>query len=165
MTLQEKINQIKEKAMNDFMKECKEIKSIKLNAFAYPDSGRVNGVDDPEEPTKDNPPKMPFLVQDENNPNDWRWTPEINLENGTIVGWPKGTKANVYYKPVDDCAIYVDGEDWNEGGYVPDFLSPKDEGYGYYIIMDIDENGKIENWDPNGFSKWIKRNFDCSIDD
>ena len=29
---------------------------------------------------------------------------------------------------------------------VPKTLSPKERGYGDYIIMDIDENGQIANW-------------------
>ena len=32
-------------------------------------------------------------------------------------------------------------------GYVPDTLCPKEKGYGDYIVMDIDENGMIEDWD------------------
>ena len=38
--------------------------------------------------------------------------------------------------------------------YVPAFLSPKEESYGDYIIMDIDENGKIDNWKPNKVEEW-----------
>ena len=33
-----------------------------------------------------------------------------------------------------------------EDGYVPKTLSPKENGYGDYIIMDIDSEGKINNW-------------------
>lgn len=33
-----------------------------------------------------------------------------------------------------------------EDGYVPDTLCPKESGYGDYIIMDIDENGMISDW-------------------
>ena len=32
---------------------------------------------------------------------------------------------------------------------MPSTLSPKEPGYGDYIIMDIDENGIIQDWDFN----------------
>ena len=31
-------------------------------------------------------------------------------------------------------------------GYVPKMMSPKEEGYGDYVIMDVDCDGKIDNW-------------------
>ena len=34
-----------------------------------------------------------------------------------------------------------------EDEYVPSTLCPKESGYGDYIIMDIDENGMIADWD------------------
>jgi hypothetical protein len=30
--------------------------------------------------------------------------------------------------------------------YVPKMLSPKEEGWGDYIIMDIDTDGQIQDW-------------------
>jgi uncharacterized protein YuzE len=33
-----------------------------------------------------------------------------------------------------------------EQDYVPKMMCPKESGYGDYIIMDIDENGKIANF-------------------
>jgi len=33
-----------------------------------------------------------------------------------------------------------------ENDYVPEIMCPKENGYGDYIIMIVDENGKIENW-------------------
>ena len=30
--------------------------------------------------------------------------------------------------------------------YVPKMLSPKEEGWGDYIIMDIDPDGQIRDW-------------------
>ena len=32
-------------------------------------------------------------------------------------------------------------------GYVPSIMCPEDEGYGDYIIMNIDENGFIQGWE------------------
>jgi hypothetical protein len=34
-----------------------------------------------------------------------------------------------------------------EVGYVPDTLCPKESGDGDYIIMDINEDGQIHNWE------------------
>lgn len=34
-------------------------------------------------------------------------------------------------------------------GYVIDMMCPKENGYGDYIIMDIDENGIIQDWKPS----------------
>lgn len=31
-------------------------------------------------------------------------------------------------------------------GYVRNMLSPKENGYGDYIIMDVDANGQIADW-------------------
>lgn len=36
-----------------------------------------------------------------------------------------------------------------EDGYVPDTLCPAESGHGDYIIMNIDENGQIEDWEFN----------------
>lgn len=36
-----------------------------------------------------------------------------------------------------------------EDSYVPNALSPKGNGYGDYIIMCIDEDGKIEDWEAD----------------
>ena len=33
-----------------------------------------------------------------------------------------------------------------KGYYVPDFLAIDDSGYGDYIIMIVDKDGKINNW-------------------
>ena len=80
------------------------------------------------------------------------WLIHIDLATGAIRDWPKGTTASVHYKVCDD-GIYalLDGA----GGvvierddiYVPSMLSPKESGYGDYVIMDIDSDGVIEGWE------------------
>jgi hypothetical protein len=79
------------------------------------------------------------------------WNPHIDIDSGIITNWDKGVKANIHYKVCDGCGYELLDNDGNiitsfEDGYVPETLSPKRNGYGDYIIMDIDENGKIENW-------------------
>jgi len=78
------------------------------------------------------------------------WNPTIDLETGVIADWPAGTTANIHFKVCDE-GVYqladADGKIVKEiEGYVPNIMCPQDRGYGDYIIMKIDENGKIDNW-------------------
>lgn len=108
---------------------------------------KVNYISDDEEN-----PKMPFMEveYDKYVHKKFYWTPTIDLENGVIVNWPKGVKVHVFYKVCDDfeCTVYdeYDNEVLHYEGYVPDFMSIEEEGYGDYIDMIIDENGCIQNW-------------------
>ena len=45
-------------------------------------------------------------------------------------------------------------------GYVPKVMCPVDEGYGDYIIMDIDENGFIQDWNKELIRKLVKQEED-----
>ena len=79
------------------------------------------------------------------------WNPHIDIDSGIITNWDNGVNANIHYKVCDECGYELLDNDGNviisfEDGYVPKTLCPKENGYGDYIIMDIDENGKIENW-------------------
>ena len=108
---------------------------------------RVNYIGDDEEN-----PKMPFMEveYDKYGHKKFYWTPTIDLENGVIVNWPKGVKVHVFYKVCHDieCTVYdeYDNEVLHYEGYVPDFMSIEEEGYGDYIDMIIDENGCIQDW-------------------
>ena len=108
---------------------------------------KVNYISDDEET-----PKMPFMEveYDKYGHKKFYWTPTIDLENGVIVNWPKGVKVHVFYKVCDDfeCTVYdeYDNEVLHYEGYVPDFMSIEEEGYGDYIDMIIDENGCIQDW-------------------
>ena len=79
------------------------------------------------------------------------WTPHIEIETGKILNWKQGVKAEIHYKVADCCGFEL--YDINgikvlsaEDGYVPRTLCPKENGHGDYIIMDIDENGIIADW-------------------
>jgi hypothetical protein len=79
------------------------------------------------------------------------WMPEIEIETGKILNWKQGETAEVHYKVCDCCGWELKDETGSvvlseDNGYVPDTLSPKVNGYGDYIIMDIDENGMIADW-------------------
>lgn len=80
------------------------------------------------------------------------WCPIINLATGQVQNWPLGETADIHFKVCDA------GEYWllNETGkriakwggfYVPDnFLCPGTNGYGDYIIMQIDAEGFVKKW-------------------
>lgn len=122
-------------------------------------TGEVNGETD-NFPDEQDEPRMPqaFKVSAW----EWRWKPLIDIDEGRIVSWPKGTKASIYYKVCDDISLQMLDEDmkpisWFDSysnkmtdtyeGYVPSIFECGDDGYGDYIIMKIDENGKIEDFD------------------
>lgn len=78
------------------------------------------------------------------------WCPVIDIDEGRIINWTQGITASIHYR-VCDAGIYELQTPYNElivrkDGYVPRCLSPKENGYGDYIIMDIDENGFIGKW-------------------
>lgn len=78
------------------------------------------------------------------------WNIEIDLETGVIVDWPEGVTASVHYK-VCDAGVYTlldkDGTEIARiDGYVPSILYPEGNGYGDYVIMEIDGTGQIKSW-------------------
>lgn len=82
-----------------------------------------------------------------------RWCPIIDAATGTIQNWDIGTTATVHYKVCDECGFKLVGENDKtiyecEDGYVPKILCPNRDGYGDYIIMTIDGDGVIQNWNP-----------------
>ena len=114
----------------------------------YWNDSEINGVPDTED-GKNVPCKIGQL-----------WMPEIEIETGKILNWKQGVKAEIHYKVCDCCGWDLKDENGEvllseEDGYVPEVLSPKERGYGDYIIMDIDENGLIEDWrfDASSFAQ------------
>lgn len=80
------------------------------------------------------------------------WSPHIEIESGKILNWVQGTTAKIHYKVCDGCGWELQDENGEvvlsvTDGYVPSTLYPKESGYGDYIIMDIDENGIIADWE------------------
>ena len=81
------------------------------------------------------------------------WHLIIDVETGIIKNWTKGITADVHYKCdegtyklMDDkgeCVVILE----NSG--TPAALSPKENGFGCYIIMHVDEHGKIEDWEAD----------------
>lgn len=85
------------------------------------------------------------------------WKVRINLSDGIIEGWPHGTEANIHYK-VCDAGEYWLSDDYGKrvakwkDHYVPgDYLCHGDNGYGDYIIMSIDSDGSIIDYERPDF--------------
>jgi hypothetical protein len=105
----------------------------------YTEDATINGIEDVDGSL------IPFL-------SNGYWKPVIDIETGKIIDWPAGTLAEIHYKVCDECAWSLcdaQGEAilFEEGDYVPGTLSPGRNGYGDYIIMTVQPDGTIENWD------------------
>jgi hypothetical protein len=78
------------------------------------------------------------------------WCPLIDLETGIILNWEQGKVASIHYKSCDDNEFILLDENKNHvksiDGYVIDIMSPKEEGYGDYVIMDVLANGQIQEY-------------------
>ena len=116
-----------------------EVKTLLVEAdVRYWEDATVNGVED------ENGDLMPCKVGN-------TWKPIIDLETGLITNWEKGKEANIHYKVCDAGEYWLQDENGEKivkakGYYVPDFLAIDDSGYGDYIIMKVDKDGKINNW-------------------
>lgn len=81
------------------------------------------------------------------------WKPIISLHDGKILNWPEGTNADIHYKVCDQGEYWLLNQSkqriakW-KGHYVPNsILCVGDNGYGDYIIMSINDQGFIEDWE------------------
>lgn len=122
-------------------KETVDIKFLQVSAgVRYWENGTVCGIDDDEGTL------IPHRVGD-------RWEPKIDIESGRIIDWPANVSASLHYKVCDDGKYSLMNDAGSivlqKEGYVPDIMCPKEEGYGDYIIMDINEEGFIQNWKPD----------------
>lgn len=101
-------------------------------------------------------PKMPCVAEVDHfyyGKKQLAWCPIIDLDNGRILNWPKGNTAKIHYKSCDENVVVIKDRGGNEvqdyTGYVPNFLDPYHDGFGDYVIMNIDENGYIKDFDNN----------------
>lgn len=119
-----------------------DVKFLKADCgVRYWEDAEVNGVDD-----DDDNPAMPFASKD-------GWKILIDIENGVIIDWPKGTTAETRYMVCDAGVYTLLDADRNQvkqiDGYVPSIMCPEGNGYGDYVIMKIDGDGKIANFVPD----------------
>jgi hypothetical protein len=79
------------------------------------------------------------------------WKPLIDIETGQIINWERGKTAKIHYKSYDDNLFKLLDKDSNviisRDGYVINSMSPAENGYGDYVIMAIDQDGFIEDWE------------------
>lgn len=104
----------------------------------YWEDAKVNGVEDVEGDL------IPSRQGD-------LWKPIIDIKTGLIVNWETGKTADIHYKVCDMGVYYFTDNNGikylEKEGYVPSIMSPGGSGYGDYIIMKINENGFIANWE------------------
>ena len=115
-----------------------EVKTLVVSAgVRYWEDTEVNGVEDKDGTL------IPCRI-------DAYWCPKIDIAKGVITNWEAGKTAHVHYKVCDDGVYQLlnDSGDLVKGinSYVPKIMCPEENGYGDYIIMKIDANGKIANW-------------------
>jgi hypothetical protein len=79
------------------------------------------------------------------------WCPLIDIDTGKITNWKEGVEADIHFKVCDAGTYQLLDENkkviLEKEGYVPDIMCPEGAGYGDYIIMKIDKDGIIANWD------------------
>ena len=144
-----------------------ELKYLKVDAvIRYWQDSIINGKRDNDCEEEPNEPQMPFAkYRGEENRTlrayNWHWEPTIDIDNGRILGWTEGTSASIHYKVCDEfyCEILDDNNNtvYSYDGYVPRCMCPKENGYGDYIIMDIDSNGFIQRWNPEHVLKILEQ--------
>lgn len=79
------------------------------------------------------------------------WTAIVNIDTGEIEDWPEGHAAKLHLKVVD-CGTYTllcdqEAVARKESDYVPHGVVPGQ--YGDYVILHIDDAGRITNWPRN----------------
>lgn len=142
---------------------------LKIDAgVRYWDDAKVNGEYDTNCEDLENPDGRPTIpcaeyVGEQHrvlHGENWRWRPLIDIETGQIVNWEQGTTAHIHYKVCDDflCDILDANNEViaSYDGYVPDMMCPAEEGFGDYIIMDIDETGLIQGWNKEMIKELVK---------
>lgn len=138
-----------------------EAKFLKVDAgVRYWEDSEINGVSDSQVPAI---PCAEFIGEQHKIliGQDYRWRPFIDIDSGQIVNWEYGYQANIHYKVCDDGIYTLLDNEHNEiirvEGYVPSCMCPEDEGYGDYIIMNVDQNGFIQNWDKELINKLVRQ--------
>ena len=137
-------------------KDCKYV--LCSIGVRYWEDAKVNGFEDNEQ--GDNIPCK----------EDDYWNIKIDVDTGIIQDWDNAKEAETHYKSCDDNVIeFLDdkGEkivDYD--GYVPEFLECTDEdGYGDYVLLEIEKSGKIKNWKPEKCVNFLEKILKGEIDD
>ena len=115
-----------------------EIKTLEVRAgVRYWEDATVNGIDDEDGNL------IPCRIGD-------YWCPVISIDSGVITNWEKGFYASIHYKICENGTYTLKDENGNEvaefSGYVPHILDLYNDSFGDYIILNVDENGLIADW-------------------
>ena len=83
-----------------------------------------------------------------------KWEVDIDVDTGKILNWEQGKEAKIHYKVRDGGSYSLFDSNGTkrlrlDGCYVPDILAIDGSGYGDYIIITIDKDGFIKNWEPD----------------
>lgn len=121
------------------VKKVLDVKYLKCRIGArYWEDATVNGVEDTDGDL------IPLR-------NGEYWCPTIELETGIIQNWTSGVTADIHYKSCDENEFTLLDQDNNvlhkQNSYVPDFLAINDDSFGDYVIMTVEGNGQIKDWD------------------
>lgn len=117
----------------------------------YWEDSDIDGIDDDAEN-----PKMPCVSVTKHfhhGKKQLAWCPVIDLDRGCILNWPVGRTASIHYKSCDENRVVLrdrNGDivkDYN--GYVPKILDPHRDVCDDYVIMEVDSNGYIMDFDNN----------------
>ena len=76
------------------------------------------------------------------------WCPIIEIETGKIINWEIGKTADIHYKVCDDGKYILQDENRDHIKTLEDYVISDLTDDSDYIILTIDENGVIENWNP-----------------
>lgn len=84
----------------------------------------------------------------------------INIDTGEILEWPKGNTLSIYAKVRDEGIYSLIDNNGNsikniEYEYVPDGLDIEEEGYGDYVIFNVNSEGIIENFNGEQIVNWV----------
>jgi hypothetical protein len=97
------------------------------------------------------------------------WEPIISIDTGRILHWKQGVTAEVRYKVCDECDYTLYDRMGNKvftakDAYVPTMLCPKENGFGDYMMFDVDADGFIQQWAPSGTEMtWYDEEEDMEI--
>lgn len=102
---------------------------------------------------------VPVRYEDEDIPYDFPlrngdvWSAKIDMDTQTIIDWPQGKTGDMHLKVCDEGVYELFDESMKpiakiDQDYVPSILPG--EHYGDYLILEIDESGKIADMDPEG---------------
>lgn len=132
-------------------------KYLSINAhIRYQEDAYVNGIQEDPRPA---PSAMPGMEGD-------RWRMVIDLDLCRVVGWPKGTYANIHYKVCDEGEYELLDADKKvierHCGYVPRGVSP--DGDGDYIVLLINQNGCVLDLGDRGVAyAWTPGMFGAGL--